>query len=86
MNIFMKRIMYSCNKATELIEKKKLVQLSLFEKMKLNIHVKMCKSCNAYSKESVIFDSIFDNLNSNFSLEKKQNEELKIRIINKLIK
>lgn len=44
--------MLSCIKATELVEKKTLVRLSLVENVKLKLHMSMCKACRLYLQQS----------------------------------
>ena len=44
-----KGILISCLKATQLIEKKKIVGLSIFDRFKLGLHTGMCKVCKSYS-------------------------------------
>ncbi len=48
----------SCHKATELIEKKSLFPLSTVEKTQLYLHLKMCKACQTYSRQSVEIDKM----------------------------
>lgn len=81
----MKIMMLSCKKATELIEKKNCVKLSMTEKIQLNLHTKMCKSCNAYKQESVFFENAFNRISSD---EKAvpfiENLDLKNKILGKI--
>ena len=77
--------MLSCKKATELIEKKNVVKLSTTERMKLNVHTKMCKSCKAFKQESVFFDEAFNRITNNEkSIPFIENLELKDRILAKI--
>ena len=56
----MKRLMnfffLSCQKSTELFEKKQDHGISPIEEMRLKMHTSMCKFCNAYQKNSKIID------------------------------
>ena len=56
MKKFMKILMISCKKATELIEKKLYFDLSFKEKVKLNIHTTMCNACKNYELQSIAID------------------------------
>ena len=49
-------LFYSCKKATELIEKSKVLQLDPIEKSRLAIHTSMCDACRTYQKTSDILD------------------------------
>lgn len=48
--------MLSCKKATALMEKQSLLGLSLKEKFRLRLHIKMCDGCTAYQKQSIMID------------------------------
>ena len=78
-------LMLSCKKASELIDKKSLVQLSAKENIMLHLHTSMCDACTAYQKQSKIVDTLLENhfTNSQTSI---QNAELKEKIIKNLPK
>lgn len=79
--------MLSCRKATELIEKGKVVKLSLVEKMQLRLHTSVCSGCSAYQKQSKIIDSwLYDHFTHTRAADSNDvnNEELKKRIISRL--
>lgn len=44
--------MYTCKKATELIEKEASEPLSPLTKVRLKMHLMMCGVCSAYKKQS----------------------------------
>lgn len=72
----------SCLKATELIEKKLHIKLTLKEKLQLQMHKTMCSACRNYEKHSIIIDKSLKNkhpktLNINM-------EEFQIKIKEKL--
>ena len=72
----------SCLKATELIEKKLHIKLSLKEKTQLTMHKSMCNACRRYGEHSIIIDEALkkkkiSDININI-------EELKLRIKNKI--
>lgn len=81
--------MLSCKKATELIEKKLLVQLSFKENIQLQLHKSMCSACTTYEKQSKKLDELFHKHINNDGAEISgviQNEDLKKKIINTLTK
>ena len=73
----------SCKKASELIDKKAVVKLSLRENMMLDIHTSVCEICKQYEKQSRIIDEILKrHLDKNNPEEVQQvvNNELKQKI------
>lgn len=48
----MKDILYNCRKATFLIEKKNLTNISVREQMELKIHLAACSVCRLYQQQS----------------------------------
>jgi hypothetical protein len=48
----------SCKQATYLIEKRIHVPLSMTERMRLAIHLSLCKLCRAYNTKAVFLDSL----------------------------
>lgn len=58
----MNKLINSCKKTTELIDKKAFSKLSLLEKIKLRLHKSMCKTCNAYEDRSKFLDNAVDKL------------------------
>ncbi|MEO8962677.1 MAG: hypothetical protein ABI325_12405 [Ginsengibacter sp.] len=89
MKKMMQWLMLSCKKATELIEKKLLINLSFREKMQLKMHKGFCDACTAYEKQSKLIDKL---LNKHIHIESDEvkndqiieNEELKKRILDKI--
>ena len=61
----MKKLMHllflSCLKATELIEKKLHINLSVKEKTQLRMHKSMCNACRRYGKHSAFIDEALKN-------------------------
>ena len=56
MNKLMQKLMLSCKKATELIDKKVHFGISREEKVKLYFHTAMCSACSNYEKQSYLID------------------------------
>jgi len=83
----MNLVMLSCKKATELIEKKSVINLSFKEKVQLRMHKSMCDACTAYEKQSKAIDeALHMHIHSPESenIAPMQNEALKDKIINNL--
>lgn len=77
--------MYSCKKATEMVEKKSVVGLSFSESLKLKLHLSICKACKTYQKQSELIDAfITDKTNQEEYAPLIENNELKSSIISKL--
>lgn len=60
-------LMLSCFRATELIEKRRLLKLGVFDLMRLHMHTMMCDACRLYEKQSKIIDTA---LNTELSSDK----------------
>ncbi|AWV98472.1 hypothetical protein [Arcticibacterium luteifluviistationis] len=80
----LKRIMsymlLSCQKATQLIEKRKIHNLSWQEKILLDSHLGMCKACKGYEKQSETIDQLFEHhhqsTDDSAELSDKEKDEL----------
>jgi hypothetical protein len=83
----MKKIMHilflSCLRATELIEKKLNLKLSVKEKIQLRTHKMMCNACSNYEKQSVFIEKGIS-LHRNGEFSAKDIEQLKHTIVEKL--
>lgn len=51
-------LMLSCKKASELIDKQLLLNLSLKERLMLKIHTRLCEACFEYEKQSKLLDKL----------------------------
>jgi len=83
MKKLMKKIMLSCEKATELIEKKIHFKLSLKEKVQLAMHLALCKPCSNYKKQSYLIEKTVPNIEFK-EIAKEDLKPLKEEIIKKL--
>jgi cyanate lyase len=83
----MKNIMHilflSCQKATELIEKKFHFGLSFTDKMQLKAHKMMCSACTNYEKQSLLIEKI-NSASHNKELTENDLAQLKQTITQKL--
>lgn len=78
-------LFYSCKKATELIEKEKIAGLSSVEKVRLKLHLSMCKECNAYKHSSDVIDQKFTTIHhAKEATGKDEIEEMKNRMLDNL--
>lgn len=80
-------IMLSCQKATELIDKKSVAELSVKEDLQLQMHTAICDGCKTYQKQSKLIDELLVKHLRNQSETKDnriQNNTLKEKIISKL--
>ena len=81
----MNKLMLSCKKATELIEKRSFVNLSFAEKVQLKMHVGVCSACRSYEKQSQVIDQSLKHIStSKKPKDLKLSEENKKHIINTL--
>lgn len=80
-------LMLSCKKASELIDKKSVIRLSVKENVMLHMHTSMCDACTAYQKQSKILDELLQNHIHNTDetrVPQITNNDLKQKIITKL--
>ncbi len=54
----MNLMVLSCQKAGQLIEKKQVKNLTILEKLQLNVHLRICERCADYEKQSVLIDAM----------------------------
>ena len=84
MKKLMNILMLSCKKASELIDKKSVVKLSMKENVMLHMHTSMCDACTAYQKQSKILDDLLQKHIHETKIPEIINNELKQQIISKL--
>ena len=79
----------SCDEATKICDKNQYGEASLWDKIKLNFHLFLCKKCGLYSKQNIVLTKCYEvhkNANNGTSHclsedEKKQLEkELKAKL------
>lgn len=73
MRFIMKKLLNSCQKSTELIDKQLSTALTATEKLQLNAHKAMCTTCSAYAKQSRLLDAAFSRM---FLKKNKVSEKL----------
>lgn len=79
----MNAIMFSCVKATELMEMKEHVPLGLVKTMQLHMHTAMCSGCRNYMKQRRLINEL---LQKNFNTPPiiDNTDDLEAEIISKL--
>ena len=79
-----KKIAYNCRKATYLIEKQQIGNITLREKLELKIHLSGCAICVTFMQQSAVINQMarkLVNANSNtLQLDEKFKERLQKRI------
>jgi hypothetical protein len=58
MHIALRIMLRTCKKSTELIDKQMFTSLTLKEKIQLQAHKGICKTCNAYENQSKLMDKL----------------------------
>ena len=88
---YLKSIIYNCNKATYLIEKRQLDQITLKEGIELRIHFLGCYFCRLYNRQSKMINGMLKALfeepvNLNNKTYDRFKQELRTRIEEELNK
>jgi len=84
----MSKLMITCKKATEMIERNNSNDLSMSELMKLKFHLILCKACKFYEKQSRLIDTFLKKhlLNTEKPIDsKKLKHRIKSKIENELM-
>jgi hypothetical protein len=79
--MIMSRFRLPCIEATRLIEKRGVVPLSIKQRLRLYIHIKLCKACKAYEMYGQLLDSILSSHLSTSSAKNKISDERIQKII-----
>ena len=86
MKKMMNILMLSCKKATELIEKRLIIKLSIIEKIQLKMHTAVCSQCSAYEKQSEIIENSISKIQQASKEKLKLSSEKKEQILKQLEK
>ncbi|WP_052598698.1 hypothetical protein [Aureispira sp. CCB-QB1] len=78
--------MYTCKKATQLIEKEATENLSILTKIRLKMHLMMCKACAAYKKQSQLLSFWIKNKKASNVEQMGLSEDFKKEMIKKMKK
>lgn len=77
----LKNIIYNCNRATFLIEKKLAGKITAAETLQLQIHLAGCSVCKIYQQQSILINNLFVGFNGGtFKLDKTFKKALTARI------
>ena len=57
-----KKIAYNCKKATFLIEKKQIGNISMRENLELKIHLACCSTCRIFEQQSILINKLVQDL------------------------
>lgn len=79
-------VLLSCKKASALIDKKLVMELSWIERTQLHWHTSICDGCKLYEKQSVILNNAllhYLRMNENEKFAIVPNQELKEKIASK---
>lgn len=74
------KIFLSCEKATELVEKKHIAGLSCKEKFQLELHNAICSACKIYEKQSRYIDVLLNKHVLQHEMQVTDTKDLQIRI------
>jgi len=86
MNGLMSTMMLSCKKATELVEKKSVVELAFTENIQLKMHLMVCSACKQYENQSKIIDLVLGQINKKNEEKQKLPQDVKTKIISEIEK
>ena len=78
-------MMLSCRKATELVEKRAVQGLTTTERIRLRVHLSMCRACSGFEHQSRVIDKALTRLMhqseaDNGSLDEEAKERIRQRI------
>ncbi|QNN40213.1 zf-HC2 domain-containing protein [Pedobacter roseus] len=77
----LKNIIYNCNQATFLIEKKLAGKITASETLQLRIHLAGCSVCKIYQQQSILINQVFVGFNNeDFKLDEAFKKTLKENI------
>ncbi|PWS28266.1 hypothetical protein DHW03_10610 [Pedobacter yonginense] len=87
----LKKIAYNCKKATYLIEKKLIGEITIREKLELKLHLAGCSICRTFERQSLIINQMVkvlfkDGQKHNLKLDNQFKTKLQQRLENELKK
>ncbi|PIZ06648.1 MAG: hypothetical protein COY57_00855, partial [Flavobacteriales bacterium CG_4_10_14_0_8_um_filter_32_5] len=68
----------------EMVEQDKIVSLSLVDRLKLKLHISVCKACKVYQKQSDLLDTFFSKSKDLDDIPTEENPQLKNKILKQL--
>lgn len=83
-----KRFIISCDEATTICDKNQYGEATIFEKIKLSLHIFVCGFCKKYTEQNSLmtrfFDSYLENPCSGNKLDIVEKEELEQDLIKEI--
>ena len=76
-------MMISCEKAAKICCKTQYREATLFEKIQLNFHLIICRTCKAFSKKNKLLTGLCEEAELK-SLSQKEKEEMKQKLQEKI--
>ncbi len=75
----------SCDEATKICDKNQYGEASLWDKIRLNFHLFLCRKCGLYSKQNQVMTKCYEihkdaKSNENHCLSKVEKQELETQI------
>lgn len=80
----MNKMLLSCKEVTFLIEKQMVSPLTFTEKLRLGMHLKLCKVCNAYESQSKTMNKALEKWVKEGALSKTLPSKIKSDILQKI--
>jgi len=80
----MNQILLSCKEATFLVEKQMVCPLTFTERLRLGMHLKLCKVCNAYQSQSETMNKALEKWVNEGMFTKKLPSRIKLEILQKI--
>ena len=79
----------SCDEATKICDKNQYKEASIWELIKLNIHLFLCKKCGLYTKQNTIMTKCYDKhqdqvKNGSACLKEDEKEVMKEELVEKM--
>jgi len=85
-----KKLMISCDEATAICDKNQYGEASRWDKIRLQLHLFLCKHCNAYSKQNHLMTKLLgkfvNTCDGSEHLSEEEKKELDIKLNEKLKK
>ena len=82
----MSKFFISCNEATTICDKNQYKEARFIDKLKLTIHLLLCKLCKCYSKQNSVMSKVYDSYtNGNCKKDKCLCEEDKRELEEKVL-
>ena len=85
-----KKICINCDEATTICDKSQYNEASLYDKVRLNVHLVLCKYCRKYTKQNMLMSNIFSKYatpcQSSEQMPEKDKQELEMKLREELKK